>query len=1247
MIDLNENAKSCWSQYYEDNMLSRHLCNGFMLRPVNEYFGHDKEMLKQTMLEHEAIFRKQVYELHRLYRIQRDLMDDCQKKGMYRYSIPSNTSQSNSFSSQMPCEGTTKIWKMSHLPVVKTSYDKAPFATTKDMRSSLNFLNEGSVQSGPISLENGVSLRDGEFNSKLQKSTRRMFDLQLPADVYIDSEDSERSGKKDFADSSSRITVSPSRTCSADPENDVKLTLCTGLGPCCKKDNKIPNSWTQKGLSAQSLADLNKSIKDICFEGAADSTSNHFLGLRNHSEENQGHKLSSKSNTNFLALQSAFSKDGHGDEGSSSSFLYADKGEIRREWPFFNSESEQSRRSLSLFSPSLCDDKFPASSETVQPNLENSHGIALSHQNKTQTWFRQKPTYRIETSGIGTHLATPNNSAVTTAPSIPPSFSILPQTNSLSSASSLVSSQTKPVSSTSHIPVAVQALPCFDGSATLSTQNRISNVAIQNIGTNNEKWQTCRDSRQRAGIEAPSYLNGSFAGFCLDSYLQLSSVTFGKPNHNDTGDSSVYGNSIGHEPQKRFKSLQCTDVKSLHNVNLNQALPNGIEHDVTVQQRTAFCDLEQNLESSSEGISWLRKKPAYNDSIDLKKHASQMELSFVHGHSQLMSSSNIIAPESERKQDKETGPSLCNPQGFTSALKVKEIRMQRNEISANMGSRKILGFPILDEVQQSAVSHQECSLTKNNNCIEKNIYCTDLTCDMKEHCSEKAISVGSLITEKGAENISKSFRNIINLNAEVTSMDDPRLSELSPKSEVTVPLPLPVPRVSVKDATEMNLEVPISQAEVNIMSHQEYMPSSKTDGSQEAECSHDTLAREAAENIVAMSVDVHAHLVEITWDGLPPAQWDTLFWFAEVVSSNTDNARVPRSGGDCGSESSDDDGLDFFEAMTLKLEEIKVDDRCCQPKEFENKKDEPGAASLLLIRPRRGQGRRRRQRRDFQKDVLPGLASLSRHEVTEDLQTIGGLMKASGKNWQTGLTRRNSGRNGLHSQAKGKRQPRSLAVTVSETQVTPPPMHPISTDLEVDGRNMIGWGRTTRRCRRPRCPPGQVITAGLDKTLMFWDMHMENTNIGYTRMGDSDIWSMSLCGFYLLAAVGIAVNVYDLRNLKGPVQSKESSMDFHVKCVRSFSSNQGYAVGSIDGCVALKYFDPTKECEMGCVFRCHPKSKNGRYHLVAVNDIGFHPRYDTFVTGDDDGYAIIWDAQSRKKLFEVSFLFVISDVVCV
>ncbi|URE39755.1 WD40 [Musa troglodytarum] len=92
--------------------------------------------------------------------------------------------------------------------------------------------------------------------------------------------------------------------------------------------------------------------------------------------------------------------------------------------------------------------------------------------------------------------------------------------------------------------------------------------------------------------------------------------------------------------------------------------------------------------------------------------------------------------------------------------------------------------------------------------------------------------------------------------------------------------------------------------------------------------------------------------------------------------------------------------------------------------------------------------------------------------------------------------------------------------------------------------------------------------------------------------------------------------------------------DDSVTCI-DHSKETGYASGSVDGCVALEYFDPSKSHEMGCVFRCHPKSKSGRCHLVTVNDIGFHPCSDTFVTGDNEGYAIIWDIQSKKRLYEL------------
>ncbi|GER30960.1 quinoprotein amine dehydrogenase [Striga asiatica] len=45
--------------------------------------NYDKEYLKMAMLKHEETFRDQVYELHRLYRIQKVLMNDIAKNNRY------------------------------------------------------------------------------------------------------------------------------------------------------------------------------------------------------------------------------------------------------------------------------------------------------------------------------------------------------------------------------------------------------------------------------------------------------------------------------------------------------------------------------------------------------------------------------------------------------------------------------------------------------------------------------------------------------------------------------------------------------------------------------------------------------------------------------------------------------------------------------------------------------------------------------------------------------------------------------------------------------------------------------------------------------------------------------------------------------------------------------------------------------------------------------------------------------------
>ncbi|GMP58579.1 hypothetical protein CsSME_00022193 [Camellia sinensis var. sinensis] len=117
MRDLNlDSSSSNWHLFYGDKTLANgQYYNSFLPRtPTNAYPGGDKDALKQTMLEHEAIFKRQVFELHRLYKIQKDMMDEIKTKELHKHLIPMETSSSsNLFVSQMPSE---EAWKWLHKP---------------------------------------------------------------------------------------------------------------------------------------------------------------------------------------------------------------------------------------------------------------------------------------------------------------------------------------------------------------------------------------------------------------------------------------------------------------------------------------------------------------------------------------------------------------------------------------------------------------------------------------------------------------------------------------------------------------------------------------------------------------------------------------------------------------------------------------------------------------------------------------------------------------------------------------------------------------------------------------------------------------------------------------------------------------------------------------------------------------------------------------------------------------------------
>ncbi|KAK8488667.1 hypothetical protein V6N11_019832 [Hibiscus sabdariffa] len=156
--------------------------------------------------------------------------------------------------------------------------------------------------------------------------------------------------------------------------------------------------------------------------------------------------------------------------------------------------------------------------------------------------------------------------------------------------------------------------------------------------------------------------------------------------------------------------------------------------------------------------------------------------------------------------------------------------------------------------------------------------------------------------------------------------------------------------------------------------------------------------------------------------------------------------------------------------------------------------------------------------------------------------------------------------------------------------------------------NKIGNHDDIATCVEYSTETRQVITAGFDKKI---------NSLGH-------VWSKT------------PLDIYDLRNLDRSVESNESCMDVPIRCVSSIPYSKGYAVGLVDGLVKLELPYPSSLNKMGYMFRCHPKSRDGRNHMVPVNDIAFNPNNSgAFVTGDNVGNVSAWGAKSRRRLFEL------------
>ncbi|XVF09000.1 hypothetical protein REPUB_Repub07fG0052600 [Reevesia pubescens] len=395
-------------------------------------------------------------------------------------------------------------------------------------------------------------------------------------------------------------------------------------------------------------------------------------------------------------------------------------------------------------------------------------------------------------------------------------------------------------------------------------------------------------------------------------------------------------------------------------------------------------------------------------------------------------------------------------------LCIRDAELEKVEANNSLDLKRMLGFHLCNKppiANGQCSSHASPSRNHPNSWAKENIKDKEKVRIPDINLEFDYVSDGEkelAKTESVAE--SEPFEKypgygVIDLNS-CLSMDEPLLM---PSHSIEIDLEPPASPEN-KECSPPRGESDENQLETPLLS------SGQEDGDQQ-----EALVRNAVEAIVSISAsEIHTCLESATCE--PFKASNSLYWFARVASSVVDD---PGSefGVNIGVKDYGDheeylsDGIDYFEAMTLNLTEIKVEESWCKSND---QKEEDSSAIFLTNQPKRGRTRRgKQQRKDFQSEILPSIASLSRYEVTEDLQIIGGLMEAAGAHWECGSSR-NAGRNGY---TKGRRRSNARSSNVVENTTNMLLKQQAgNSEVGIQQRRLIEWGKITRRRRGPRCP---------------------------------------------------------------------------------------------------------------------------------------------------------------------------------
>ncbi|KAJ8503101.1 hypothetical protein ONZ45_g11153 [Pleurotus djamor] len=188
-------------------------------------------------------------------------------------------------------------------------------------------------------------------------------------------------------------------------------------------------------------------------------------------------------------------------------------------------------------------------------------------------------------------------------------------------------------------------------------------------------------------------------------------------------------------------------------------------------------------------------------------------------------------------------------------------------------------------------------------------------------------------------------------------------------------------------------------------------------------------------------------------------------------------------------------------------------------------------------------------------------------------------------------------------------------------------------DLQSEKITALGAHSDTVSAICPSRETNAIISGSWDRTIRFWDPRAASAQQS-SHSTDERVYYMDLVRNTLAVAMASRlVWIYDIRKMDIPAQQRESSLRYMTRSLACMTDGEGYATGSVEGRIAVEYFDPSSTAqEKKYAFKCHRQTIDEVDHVWPVNSLAFHPVYNTFASAGSDGTVSVWDHKVKKRL---------------